>query len=114
MPNVVQFIRDHVSLEVECVDRLYLNGYIPTLQTPGQLVWFLTRHRGHPIPSPKLLGDITQQFHGCVYQDAVTIPGLYGAIGALSIDERANVNVSSSIRSDRPAAQYCSRRKTVK
>lgn len=63
MPNVAQLIRDHVTLEVECVDRLYLNGYIPTLQTPGQLVCFLTRHRGHPIPSPKLLGDITKGFH---------------------------------------------------
>lgn len=63
MPNVAELIRDHVTLEVECVDRLYLNGYIPALQTPGQLVYFLTKHRGHPIPSPKLLGDITQGFH---------------------------------------------------
>jgi hypothetical protein len=63
MPNVAELIRDHVTLEVECVDRLYLNGYIPTLQNSGQLVYFLTKHRGHPIPSPKLLGDITQGFH---------------------------------------------------
>lgn len=76
MPNVAQVIRDHVTLEVECVDRLYLNGYIPTLQTPGQLVWFLTRDRGHPIPSPKLLGDITQQFHNNVrhFARSVGIP----------------------------------------
>lgn len=63
MPNVAELIREHVTLEVECVDRLYLNGYIPTLQDPGQLVYFLTKHRGHPIPSPKLLGDITKSFH---------------------------------------------------
>jgi hypothetical protein len=73
MPNVAELIRDHVTLEVECVDRLYLNGYIATLQTPGQLVCFLTRHRGHCIPSPKLLGDITQQFHNKVKRFARSV-----------------------------------------
>lgn len=63
MPNVAELIREHVTLEVECVDRLYLNGYIPTLQDAGQLVNFLTKHRCHRIPSPKLLGDITKSFH---------------------------------------------------
>lgn len=70
MPNVAQLIRDHVTLEVDCVDRLYLNGYIPTLQTPEQLVAFLRRHRGHPIPSPKLLGDISQDYRRRVEQFA--------------------------------------------
>jgi len=68
MPNVAQLIKDHVTLEVDCVDRLYLNGYIPTLQTPEQLVAFLRRHRGHPIPSPKLLGDLTQEYRRRVEQ----------------------------------------------
>ena len=26
MPNVAEVIRDHVTLAVECVDRLYLNA----------------------------------------------------------------------------------------
>ena len=73
MPNVAQVIRDHVTLEVECVDRLYLNGYIPTLQTPEQLVAFLRRHRGHPIPSPKLLGDISQGYRRRVEQFACRV-----------------------------------------
>ena len=63
MPNVAELIREHVTLEMECVDRLYLNGYIPTLQDSGKLVYFLTKHRGHRIPSPKLLGDITKSLH---------------------------------------------------
>lgn len=62
MTNVNELLRDHVSLTVECLDRIYLNGYIPILQLPGQLVEFLVGHRGHPIPSPVLLGQITQQF----------------------------------------------------
>jgi len=52
MPNVHEIIRDHVSLSITCVDRLYVNGYLPGLQTPGQLCHFLKEHLGNPIPSP--------------------------------------------------------------
>jgi hypothetical protein len=36
-PSLATMLREHVSLSTACVDRLYLNGYVPTLQTPGQL-----------------------------------------------------------------------------
>lgn len=62
MTNVNEILRDHVTLTVDCMDRIYLNGYIPHLQVPGQLVNFLTKHRGNPIPSPALLGKIGDQF----------------------------------------------------
>jgi hypothetical protein len=62
MTNIHDLLREHVTLTVECLDRIYLNGYIPTLQTPGQLVNFLIGHRGQKIPSPVLLGRITQDF----------------------------------------------------
>ena len=38
MTNVNVLLRDHVSLIVECLDRIYLTAYIPTWQVPGQLV----------------------------------------------------------------------------
>ena len=62
MTNINELLQDHVTLTVECLDRIYLNGYIPTLQLPGQLVEFLIEQRERPIPSPALLGQITQQF----------------------------------------------------
>jgi hypothetical protein len=62
MINVNEILRDHVTLTVDCMDRIYLNGYIPNLQVPGQLVNFLTKHRGNKIPSPALLGQIGNQF----------------------------------------------------
>jgi hypothetical protein len=62
MANINDLLRDHVSLEVECIDRLYLNGYVSKLQTGGSLVRFLTDHLGQPIPSPVLLGQMTQRF----------------------------------------------------
>jgi hypothetical protein len=52
----------HVGLDLECFDRIYLNGWVPTLQLPGQVVSFLTSHRGFPIPSPALLEKIGLRF----------------------------------------------------
>jgi hypothetical protein len=60
--NINDVIEGHVALEVECVDRLLLNAYVPGLQVPGQVVGFLTGHRGHRLPSPVLLGQIGNRF----------------------------------------------------
>ncbi|HHW03745.1 MAG TPA: hypothetical protein GXX35_13230 [Thermoanaerobacterales bacterium] len=62
MQTVAELLKDNVTLEVECIDRIYLNGYIPSLQTGGHLVTFLTKHRNQPIPSPALLGKISEEF----------------------------------------------------
>jgi len=61
MPNVAEVIRDHVTLAVECVDRLYLNAYVPGLQRGPGVVAFL-RQRGQVIASPMLFGEITNAF----------------------------------------------------
>jgi hypothetical protein len=44
------------------VDRLYLNGYVPILQTPGQLVTFLREHLGYPVPSPAIIRPLHDRF----------------------------------------------------
>lgn len=62
MLTIAELLRDHVSLDLECVDRVYLNGYIPALQSSGGLVYFLEHQRGQLIASPVLLGEITQSF----------------------------------------------------
>ena len=62
MMTIPELLREHVSLDLECVDRVYLNGYIPALQSSGGLVYFLEHHRGQMIASPALLGEITQSF----------------------------------------------------
>jgi hypothetical protein len=62
VPNVAEIIKDHVTLEVRCIDRLYLNGYIPRLQSGGGVVDFLVRACGQKIASPALLGQITDAF----------------------------------------------------
>jgi len=63
--NVNEILKDHVTLDIQCIDRIYLNGYIPTLQTSGQLVNFL-RHRGYEIPSPAILSKMTTDYKAAV------------------------------------------------
>lgn len=61
MSTIDELLRQHVTLDVQSLDRIYLNGYVPNLQVPGQLVNFLCKHRGNIIPSPALLqrmGDV--------------------------------------------------------
>ena len=52
MPNVAEIIREHVTLDVKCVDRLYLDGYIPRLQSEGGVVAF---RRPQPEATVRLL-----------------------------------------------------------
>ena len=60
--NINEVLDGHVSLEIDCVDRLLLNAYVPNLQVGGQVVTFLTGHLGFPIPSPALLEKIGNRF----------------------------------------------------
>ncbi len=60
--NINDVLEGHVSLTVDCVDRLLLNAYVPKLQVSGQVVTFLTQHLGFPIPSPALLQKIGNRF----------------------------------------------------
>ena len=62
MMTIPELLREHVSLDLECVDRVYMNGYIPVLQSSGGLVYFLEQQRGQLIASPVMLGEITQSF----------------------------------------------------
>ena len=61
-PNIADIIRQHVTLSVSCIDRLYIHAYMPKLQTSGGLCYFLHDHLGHPIPSPALFRPIHDRF----------------------------------------------------
>ena len=72
MPNVHELIRDHVTLSIRCLDRLYLHAYMPKLQTSGGLCYFLRDHLGHPIPSPALFAPMLDRFVGAMKTFAAT------------------------------------------
>ena len=62
MPSIPELLSGHVTLEVECLDRLYLNGYIGPLATSGGLVTCMREQLGKPIPSPVVLGQVSERF----------------------------------------------------
>jgi hypothetical protein len=64
--TVNDLLDGHVGLDIECLDRIYLNGYVPNLHVSGQVVTFLTRHLGNSVPSPAIFDQIGQRFRRAV------------------------------------------------
>lgn len=64
--NVNDLLQDHVALDLECLDRVYLNGYVADLQTGGQVVRFMREHLGKPVPSPAIFNKIGVAFRRAV------------------------------------------------
>lgn len=60
--NINDILDGHTVLDLNCLDRIYLNAYVPNLQVGGQVVRFLTQHLGNPIPSPALFTQIGNRF----------------------------------------------------
>jgi hypothetical protein len=61
-PSVSTILAKHVTLEVEGIDRMYLNAYVPGLQYEGGVVSFFRRHRGVAVASSTMMGRITSAF----------------------------------------------------
>ncbi len=64
--TVPELLDGHVVLDVECLDRVYLNGYVPKLQAGGQVVSFLHDHLGMKIASPAVFEQIGTRFRRAV------------------------------------------------
>jgi len=71
-----EMLDGHAALDIECLDRVYLNAYVPVLQSSGQVVAFMTQHLGLPIPSPAIFDKMGQRFRRAVasFADANHIP----------------------------------------
>ena len=60
--SVADVLADHVTLEVECIDRMYLNLYVPKLQYSTGVVGFFKNHRGMTFASSALMDPMTRRF----------------------------------------------------
>ena len=60
--SVADVLRDHVVLEYEAIDRMYLNVYVPTLQTVGGMLGHLRVHRGQRFASTTAVAPMTEAF----------------------------------------------------
>src|SRR6266576_786658 len=68
--TVSDVVADHVVFEVECIDRMYLNVYVPGLQYAAGLVAYVHRQLGLPIASTAPLATITDGFVAAVHRFA--------------------------------------------
>lgn len=60
--SVADVLRDQVTLEVEGIDRMYLNAVIPILQSEQGISWFFRQIRGHAFASSALMAPVTRSF----------------------------------------------------
>ena len=58
--SLAELLRTHITLEVECIDRMYLNIYIPTLQREANVSWFLKQHRQCLVASSAAMAPISR------------------------------------------------------
>jgi hypothetical protein len=59
-----------VVLEIESMDRMYFNGYVPSLQTEGGVAKFIRGHLGLPIASTAAIAPMTKEFVRKVHEFA--------------------------------------------
>jgi hypothetical protein len=60
--SAAEVLGEHVSFELECIDRVYCNAYVPKLAYPGGVASFFTKHRGATFASTCLADPISKQF----------------------------------------------------
>ena len=50
--NVAELQRERVVMELEGIDRMYLNAYVPRLTSAGGIAWFVRKHLGYRFGRP--------------------------------------------------------------
>ena len=68
--NIAEIIQHQVTFELECIDRMYLNVYVPALQCESGVAGFFRRHRGYPFASSALMDPMTKSFVAATEQFA--------------------------------------------
>jgi hypothetical protein len=60
--SVADVLSDHVVFELESIDRLYCNLYVPQLQRAEGIVGFIRGHLGQPIASTAVIAPMSRDF----------------------------------------------------
>jgi hypothetical protein len=64
--SVAQLQREHVAMELECIDRMYLNAYVPQLTSEAGVASFFRGYLGHRFASTKQAAAMTEAFIHCI------------------------------------------------
>jgi hypothetical protein len=68
--TVRELLEDKVELDIEGIDRIYLNAYQPRLQTGGGVVAFFREHRGAVVASTTLMAPMSKGFVADIHRFA--------------------------------------------
>src|SRR3954451_3522121 len=68
--TAAEVVAEHVVFEVECIDRMYLNVYVPQLQYAAGIVGYVHHQLGLPVASTAPLGKITDVFSAAMHRFA--------------------------------------------
>lgn len=60
--SLAQLQQEHVVMELECIDRMYLNAYVPQLTSEGGIAAFFRGYLGHRFASTKQAEVMTDTF----------------------------------------------------
>jgi hypothetical protein len=60
--SVADVLSDHVTFELESIDRMYCNLYVPQLQRAEGIVGFIRGHLGQPIASTAVIAPMSRDF----------------------------------------------------
>jgi hypothetical protein len=94
--SVAEVLSRHVQFEIECIDRMYCNVYVPGLQAVAGAVWFCRTHLQQPYASTALLEPISRRFLAAIDRYA-TVHGI------------ARVDFVRGQRKDEVAQQFLAR-----
>ena len=70
--SVAEILDQHVTCELEAIDRMYVNGYVPSLQSGGGVVYFMKTHLGARVPSTLAVAPMTKRFVDAIARFADT------------------------------------------
>jgi hypothetical protein len=70
MADYATLLRERVTLKCRSVDRIFLQAYVPQLQSVGQVCTFLRWQRKFRIPSSAAFGKIGEAYVRAIYQFA--------------------------------------------
>jgi hypothetical protein len=69
--SVAELQAEHVVMELECIDRMYLNAYVPQLTTEAGVASFVRGYLGHRFASTKAVAQMTESFVESIMQFAL-------------------------------------------
>ena len=64
--SLAQLQKEHVVMELECIDRMYLNAYVPQLTSEGGIAAFCRGYLGHRFASTKQAVAMTNAFRKAI------------------------------------------------